>query len=359
MRSLGITRSERPGRAAIRYFLLEWKEPGTHTVVLSTDPTLSTQTEMAKKQTNKRKRAPARRAQQTIGRNTSMLLDKASMDHIKLMADPCGGRLVPPAYAQPGGGAIQRFRNVINCGTAAGETSGVFHWTPGINEYVSNGAATPTTAFTPAGQTMFATLQTGTGAGINSACTFRCLAACIRVITNASEMNRAGVAYAGQTDSQYLQAQGTNVTNVSQVIGGLPISSRMPAKMVEILWTPSEADQSFYTDMAGSTYSLGQSFNYSSVTFGFVGGPATTGVTVEVTGVYEINFPSFSATITSKPGPITAVPWSSVLYHFYKYISDSPVIIDTVRKGVEYLGAAASSQPGRLVASAARLALTM
>lgn len=287
----------------------------------------------------------------------TLMVDKGAMDHVKLMADPCEGRLVPAAYPQPGGGAIQRFRGVITVGAGAGETAGFFHWSPAVNEYIANGAATGATNYTPTPATVFPGLAFTAGTG-NSALTFRCLAACARVITNASEMNRSGVIYAGQTNLAYYGNNAGSQTNVNTSVSGLPVSARMPAKHLEVLWVPGESDQIFRSDEASSSFGLGQGVTVNSVSFGFVGAPSGTGVTVEVTAVYEINY-NANGNVVSSPGPITATPWTQVLGAFYKYIRDSPVIIDTVRKGVEYMGVAASSQPGRLVAGAARLALAM
>lgn len=287
------------------------------------------------------------------------MLDKAAIDHIKLMADPCEGRLVPAAYPTPGGGAIQRFRAVVALGTGAGETSGIFHWIPGENEYFANGAATPTTNFTPGALSVFPGLSYTPGTG-NSAVLFRCAAACLRVITNASEMNRSGVVYGGQTQSNYFAFNVGSSTNVSTSVSGLPVSARMPAKHLEILWVPSAIDHTFDSDNSGlgTTITADPNGGRSAITFGFVGAPAASGVTLELTAVYEIQY-NANGNVVSQPSPVTPMPWSSILSGFYKFINNSPVIIDTVRKGVEYMGVAASSQPGRLVAGAARLALAM
>lgn len=299
----------------------------------------------------------ARPRMQRIG-GTNVILDKAAMDHIKLMADPCQGKLVPAAYASPGGGAIIRLKTVVSLATAAGETAGAFTWAPGSNEYSANGAVSPTTTFGVNGLSMFPVLQTVAGAG-NSARTFRCVAACVRVMPYASEMNRSGFVWAGQTYQSYLARNSGSQTNVQTVAASLPVMTRVPSKMVEILWVPTVQDQDFTVDMDDSSYSIGSTEQqHSAITIAVGGLQATTGVAIEVTGVYEINFPSQLGYVSALPTPVSSTPWNQILGAFYKVIHNAPVIVDTARRITEYIGAAAASEPGRLVAGAARLALT-
>lgn len=279
------------------------------------------------------------------------------MDHVKLMADPCNGRLVPAAYAQPGGGAIQRFRTVIGLGTAAGETCGIFQWTPGINEYYANGAATSSSTFSPTSNTVFGALQTANGIG-TTAVEFRCLAACLRVISNASESNRAGVVYAGLTDSTYYGYNAAGTSSVQTAVGGLPVSSRMPAKHVEVLWAPSSLDQNFNVDLSGVGTGITQGIGgtQNALTFGFIGGPAASGVTLELTAVYEINYSASSGAISCKSAPASVTPWGATLKAFYETINNSPVIIDTARRALEYFNSQGGST-GRLLGAAGRVAM--
>jgi hypothetical protein len=135
----------------------------------------------AKKQKQQQRR-PSTRSPVTI--------DGAAVAHIRLMADPCMGRLTPPAYPGSTNGAIMRFRNVISLATGASETAGLFHWNPSINEYYANGAATATTAYTPSASSMFTYLQTGGTSNLGQV--YRCIAGCVRIIFNGSENNRGG-----------------------------------------------------------------------------------------------------------------------------------------------------------------------
>lgn len=314
---------------------------------------------MAKKKvvSQKRKNQGPKKVKSRKAGPPGMYLDGAAMAHIHLMADPCQGRLVPAAYPTSGGGAIQRFRTVVPLGVGAGETAGFFHWLPGQNEYYANGASGPTNPFTPTAVSNIALLTHAFNVGA-SAPAFRCLAACIRVIPNSSESNRGGIVYGGQTDGAYYGNNGTGTITVNEAISGLPVSARMPAKSLEILWCPNDVDQNFTSDSTNSGSAIYTLQSGGAVSFGFTGGPSASGVTLELTAVYEINFRTGGSQVSKGP-PVSMTPWNQVLKGFYNAIQNAPVIIDTARGALEYIGTAANSQPGRVVMGAARLALAM
>lgn len=307
---------------------------------------------------NSKKQKKAPRGKPVRDRSMSVYIDEPAMAHARLLADPCQGRLVPAAYPQPGGGAIQRFRVVLSTATGAGDTAAMFHWVPGLNEYYNNASVAPGTVFTPAINTVFPGLSLTPGVG-TSATTFRCLAACMRVMTNASEANRAGMLYAGQTSAAYYGTNAAAGASVQSSINGLPVTSRVPSRYLEVLWTPLLADQSFVVDSLGTASTLGQgNYAYGACTFGALGLPVGTGLTIELTGVYEINYAS-NGNVVANPPPVTLSSWQSVLRAYNSIIHNAPVVVDSISRAVDYIGAAASSQPGRLVAGAAMRYLTM
>lgn len=309
------------------------------------------------KKSNKNKQVP-KSSRRAVRGMSDYYVDGAAMAHAKLMADPCGGRLVPPAYPQPGGGAIQRFRAIASYGTGAGDTAVLFHWTPTINEFIINAAVSAATAFVPNIQTAFAGLSNAVGVG-TSALNYRVIAACVRVLTNASEANRAGLIYAGQTSVQYLGQNAGATTSVAAASASLPITARVPSKHLEVLWTPALGDQSFVADYTGVSAVLGQASSaYSSITVGASGLPAGTGLTFELTLVAEINYNS-NGNVVATPPPVTTTPWNNVLRTFSALIKNAPVIVDTARETIEYFGIAKSSQPGRPVAGGAQRYITM
>lgn len=309
-------------------------------------------------QKQKKKKASVPASRRPVRGGPDVLIDGAALDHVKLMADPCQGRLVPPAYPQPGGGAIQRFRAIASYGTGAGDTAILFHWIPSANEYVINAAVSSGTAFVPNVVTAFPGLSNTAGI-TTSATNYRVIAACVRVLTNASEANRAGLVYAGQTTAQYLGTNAGATTTVSIASAGLPVAARVPSKHLEILWTPSIGDQQFNVDFSGSNYTLGQGGSaFAALTVGASGLPAGTGLTFELTVVVEINYTS-NGNVVSTPLPVTTTPWNNVLRAFGYAIKHAPVIVDTARETIEYFGLAKSSQPGRLVTGGMQKYITM
>lgn len=278
------------------------------------------------------------------------MLDGAAMDHIRLMADPCNGKLCPPAYESPGGGALIRYRAIVNFGTGAGETAGVFSWAPGANETIGNGGVASTTSFTPSRNTMFAALSTSANSATGTS--YRCVAACVRMITNASETNRSGIVYAGNTDYNQYWWNGTGQTSVESVLPGLPITTRAPSKSLEVVWAPAESDTDFVNDSLGTSLQQG-GYGRSAITIAFTGAPAATGYTLEITGVYEVAYGLNQGTLATRSPPASSSSWNNVLRGLSQFINNSPVMIDGVRRLTDYVQQAGASYIGTTASRAA------
>lgn len=300
----------------------------------------------AKKQKQQQRR-PSTRSPVTI--------DGAAVAHIRLMADPCMGRLTPPAYPGSTNGAIMRFRNVISLATGASETAGLFHWNPSINEYYANGAATATTAYTPSASSMFTYLQTGGTSNLGQV--YRCIAGCVRIIFNGSENNRGGIVYAGNTTSASYGAgqSGAGTPNVQAIVPILPYTARVPASNMEVLWVPSEADMGFSSDstVMGAANAPYYGTAGSSITIGVIGLPSAVGVTIEVTGVYEVEYGG-SGMCNAVGPPASSSSWQNVLKGFFNAIKGSTVILDGAKAGMDYFGTTGAATIG---ANVARMAI--
>lgn len=306
---------------------------------------------MAKKK--QMQKAKKQRKPRTNGPGPRIFLDGAAVDHVKLMADPCLGKLVYPAFPTAQNGAIMRFRTVIPLGAQAGETSGVFHWTPGQNEYYANGAATSATTLTPSAFSVFPLLQTG-GTNVTGT-TFRCIAACVKVLFNGSENNRGGIIYAGNTQSASYGAHAGGTTQMGVVAQMLPFTTRIPSSSMEILWVPNEADLSYTIDDAAAGGGVNQGATLGgSITLAVTGMPAAVGLTLEITGVYEVVFGATSALVSSVGAPASSTPWPQVMKGFFNYVGGSTVVIDGLKKAMDYAGIAG---PQAMGARAARMAL--
>lgn len=281
----------------------------------------------------------------------TVMMDGAAMDHIKLLADPCMGKMVYPAYASSTNGCLMRFRSLVQIGTSGGETCGAFHWVPGVNFVWANGAATTTTAYTPSATSNYPFLVTNSGN--STGISFRCVAACARVIFNGSEMNRGGIVYAGNTNGA---TYGTgNATNVNQVLSMLPYTARTPSKFMEVLWVPNEEDMVPYTDSNTVGVGIGEGPNHAAITVAVAGLPAATGVSIECTGVYEVIFGANNNLVSSVGAPPSATPWGSVLRGFFSAVKGSTVLLDGVSKALDYVGPNAAATLG---ANVGRLAIS-
>lgn len=290
------------------------------------------------------------------GPNTRIMLDGAAADHIRLLADPCNGKMVYPAYPSGQNGAVMRLRSVIQLGIGAGETCGMFHWTPGANEYYCNGAATPSTTFAPVSSSVFSLLQTA--AASNNGTMFRCVAACVKILYNGSENNRGGVIYAGNTAAASFGASTTGgvTATVATSVAPLPYTTRVPSNSMEVLWVPNEADQNYFSDNANSGASVRQdSSTNAAITIGLIGLTAAVGVTLEVTGVYEVQFGATNNLVSSVGPPASSSPWSSVIRGLFDKIGGSTVLLNGVKSAIDY---ASVMGPATMGANAARLALS-
>jgi len=174
------------------------------------------------------------------------------------------------------------------------------------------------------------------------------------VLFNGSEMNRGGIIYAGNTTVNSYGAAiggGTLYSSVGATIPLLPYATRIPSKSFEILWVPSEADMMWNADSAGNQTGAGQGFAVgSAVTICMVGMPSQTGVTIEVTGVYEVDFGASNNLVNSVGPPTTSTPWVNVLKGLWGQIKGSTVLLDGVKAALDYVGPAGPAVVGAKIA---------
>lgn len=283
------------------------------------------------------------------------MLDGPAMSHIRLMADPCNAPLVAPAYEFPGGGAIIRYRRILTVGANGVEKHGAFGWAPGANEFYSNGADFINSNFVPSNGSMFGPLSVATGhTGFTSFQSFRCVAACAKFVTNASEANRSGLVFLGLTDTSqgWRSSGGAGVMTPEYLSGILPTSTRAPSKSAELVWTPSHADTDFTSDPVDTnTNSAG--ISRSVMSFAFTGAPAASGYTVECTAVYEVRFGATTGMSSPVVPPVSSTSWNNVLRGFSQLIRNAPVMIDGVRRATDYISNAGVNYLGQVGARAA------
>jgi hypothetical protein len=113
---------------------------------------------------------------------------------------------------------------------------------------------------------------------------YRPVAGCIKVLYTGSELNRAGIVYAGyHTDSPWTFAGGTT-KNVAEVMNTAGLARTRLSDHHEVRWIPGPESQEFImTDLAGNEK---EDVHNPGISLGVVGAPAGT-ISYEVTAVWE------------------------------------------------------------------------
>lgn len=309
---------------------------------------------MAKKKSSKGKKVTQRVKIPKILRNW----DQAAIDWARLLADPCGAKIVPPCYPT-GGGILIRNRTVVNVGTGAGETAGFIHWVPSGGYYVANGTANPSAAFTASAYNSvapFANISTRSPVVV---------AACIRAIPNASEMNRSGVLYCGNSSGNAVFGTQAGVT-INGIASQLTYGIRAPDDSAELIWLPRPQDMVGSANASGGTTPDAVT-GCSALTMAYTGAYATSGYTFELISVCEVPLEfgattSLSAVNQYQPPP-SRTDWLDVVKGTFEALGGTLRMggqaLMEVNRFARTITSFADSPGGRIAVGAARLALTM
>jgi hypothetical protein len=270
-------------------------------------------------------------------KNTLVRLDDGAKRHIRLLLDPCNAPLTRPAYEMSAGGLLVRYRRVFNMAASPGETGFIMGFLPHENTVhlasVTSGSAATTIGSIEA----FSGLDTTSG---GSQFSFRCVAACAKLMTLASELNRAGIVASGSVDSDVvIPTSAAQTTTADAVMAVLPVATRMPSRSLEVLWTPGENSGAYRTtDTAGAGLLIG-THNNACVISG-TGLPSGTGVRFELTAVYEVRPANSSNVVAVTEPPPSNNSWNQVLRAFLA-AAGNRVRIEGERAvvaGLSYLG---------------------
>lgn len=274
-------------------------------------------------------------------------LDEGARRHIRLLHDPCNAPLVRPAYETSAGGLLVRYRRMIEFATGAGQTAFVVGFLPHENAVHYRVAADSTTPGALVSQEVFTGLDTVAGA---SQFSYRCVAACVRGICLTSELNRSGIVCAGSVDSDVvIPTDASQTTSVGTVQGVLPVSTRMPSRAIEVLWTPGESSHQYRTaDVAGIVSPLLGTHNNACV-LAVSGMPAQTGMRVEFTAVYEVRPANASNVVSVVEPPPSNNTWNQILRQFVAEAGNRVMIEGerAVLAGAAYLGQAVMNRMAR------------
>lgn len=275
-------------------------------------------------------------------------LDEGARRHIRLLQDPCNAPLVRPAYETSAGGLLVRYRRVVELAINANQTAFIMGFLPHENALHFKVYTDSTTPAALSSQEVFTGLDTVAGA---SQFSYRCVAACARGICLASELNRSGVVCAGSVDSDVvIPTDAAQTTSVAAVQAVLPVSTRMPSRAIEVLWTPGESSHQYRTiDVGGLPSPLLGTHNNACV-LAVSGMPAQSGMRVELTAVYEVRPANASNVVSVVEPPPSSNTWNQVLRQFVAEAGNR-VLIEGERAvvaGAAYLGQAVMNRMARL-----------
>jgi len=185
--------------------------------------------------------------------------DEDALKYLALISDPCNGELVPPTYAGEGSGLFLRTKTMISPGASAVDS--ILQFGPSqINE---NSQGQNANGF--GGPILYASSNSSGGglsnvygesiaptyfgfepssAGVAGAA--RCIAACVKVHYLGSELNRAGIVYAGLLSSPiFTDATSVTLSPVATLGNALGQIDRVGSRVHEYKWLPSFGDEQF------------------------------------------------------------------------------------------------------------------
>jgi hypothetical protein len=284
------------------------------------------------KSKNRRSKATKRKLRSLAPYQRSVVsrLDQAAREHLRLILDPCNGPITAPAYPNPGGGTLIRMRNAFTIGANAGETAFLLHVVPALNLHYANGAAAPTTTFTPTANVTFPPLSSDSTQ--DSTTYYRPIACCVKVISLSSEMSRKGVLYAGHTDGRFVRSRAANAT-VNNFYSVLPYMTRTPDKSLELMWVPNLVDGEFQfnDNNVGGDSGAGGS-GPAAVTIAGTGLEAGVGVQVEITTVYEVQAAGpgsgYGYMVNTKTPPPSSTPFVDIVKSVFDITGGFPALLD-------------------------------
>lgn len=267
-------------------------------------------------------------------------LDSNAVRYLRLLNDPCNGELTYSVAPGGTGGYIIRLVTQLTLGASG--PSAVCTIFPGRNTYTNNGSAGSGTGFTPSLNVLY------TWSGLNGAANaaerdvFRTVAACVDVIANASELNRAGILYLGHIqEGQITNNQSITPSNVFSMANHVV---RVPGRKITLKWLPmSVRDADFNQSPGGSFATLSDST--TGLLLGLDGDASGAGCTLRVTTVYEIR-PGFAAGVAqAAAAPTSRNSLNDVLRAFFNgagRVLEGIVASETVKYVAEAGGAAAA-----------------
>ncbi|APG76518.1 hypothetical protein 2 [Hubei unio douglasiae virus 3] len=212
----------------------------------------------AAKQSKARKGGKAQRQRMSIVPRSVRQLDPPAMAWLKMLNDPCYGRLSHPVYPGADGGYLSRFESEATFVAGVGTTAGIIGFVPGVLPFavVGSGVVSDITA------SALADLSAASAPGYTYlrgvANSVRCVSACMQVSWPGSELNRQGFVTLGQSTGAVLAEAAAAFGNTPVTPASLRplchLRTRMPETVAEVKWRPTLADAQWHDPLVAPSY---------------------------------------------------------------------------------------------------------
>lgn len=306
---------------------------------------------MTKSKNNKSKKG--KKGKQMVGARRSVPrmvrqlggLDTHGAQWARLLQDPCGAPMVQGCYPGGGSGILLRFKAYAAVLTGTNQDF-QFSFTPGYNKYVFGQTLAGATGTIGVRQFPFAVLN---GTTYDS---YRCVAACARVVYLGSEGNRSGQVGSAITSSSIFD-EGATVVGTGGLLPVMQKVARLGEVIHETKWVPSVRDMNF----VGSQDTTDYPYDRATITICGYTLPAGS-CTVEMTGVYEVIPEYGSGIVASQTVPSSRNSVTDVL----RALGDTASwafsnVVAPVIKASAGMAVQTINQSPQIMAGASRLAL--
>lgn len=277
-----------------------------------------------KQMVQRRSRAP----QPSAPLSRSYGLDKAAVEWMRLLDDPCSGKLVYPCYPNGSGGSVLvRVEADSILWNGATDTCGFGLWVPGAGMNFVNSVSLVNDG-TVAEYARFDAVTAGYSFLTGQGASYRPVAACLQLSYPGSELTRAGVASFGVIDAT------SEIGNLPLANGGrgttFPANAarvacqhvqRMPQDVMEIKWFPGEEDMRTKScDVLATDTNWAQRVaGCNGIRYTASGFPINTGIRVRTVCIYECTLDTANAGVVNSLRPSVSL---STPNSILKYMSD-------------------------------------
>lgn len=291
--------------------------------------------------------APARRVMASM--------DAGAVAWAKLLANPCGAKLVHPCYAGGSGAStLVRLESDTVLAATGGETGIFGMFIPGQGVFLNN--VTPILTDLGLSQYSVNDISNPGDSYVKSCSSMRAVAACMQITYPGTEASRSGVVGIGVCDASAVAVFSTTAMGG----GGLNMQmnrsrvacehvQRMPQEVVECKWFPGNADEEAFALPLPADFARNLG-GHNGIQFSVSGFPAGVGIRIRCVVVYEAAMGAFASgqvqvveppvSLTTSATVISALTARSPQW----YLNKAEAAIDYTASFIDY-----ARQGGKLV----------